>query len=362
MRLLAVLTLFALVVPSPVRAEDKVPPPGTAEHDEALRRAQVWFEPAVSLRQMRLGDNPRDKGWDFEPGEQVECVFKPDFVSGSTPKFECERPGGKKIKVKYGRDNKEIYAEVVASRLLSALGFPADRLYVVGRIRCFGCPADPFAGLQCMNEGRTAESCFPQLDTKKYVDFDHAVIERRLEGEKLETKKVRGWGWNELSKIDAAAGGAPRKHLDALRLLAMFLNHWDNKPKNQRLLCLDEESSSGELPECRRPVAMVQDLGGTFGPFKFDVNGWAKTPVWKDSASCTVSMRRLPYGGSSFPDVQISEEGRLFLATRLAQLSRDQLLDLFESARAGADTVRWVDAFEKKARSIIDHPPCPATN
>jgi hypothetical protein len=384
MRALVVVALLLAVFTGPScgatqkPAPDQKPAPeGTAEHDEALRRAKVWLEPAVPIEEARLGENPAGDVT-FARDEQVVCSFKPDFTSGSTPKFECERPNGKKIKVKYGRENEEIYAEVAASRLLAALGFPADRMYVVERIRCFGCPSDPFNGLQCLNEGGSVESCFAKIDYDQYVDFDYAIIERRLEGEKLETKKVRGWGWDELSKIDASAGGASRAEVDALRLLAVFLAHWDNKPKNQRLLCVGEDSpDEGELPDCDRPIAMVQDLGATFGPFKFDVNGWEESPVWKDAAACTVSMRHLPYGGSSFPDTQISEEGRAFLASRLAKLSTQQIRELFEGARAtrigntgniktkstgGTGVDRWVGVFQNKVRAIVERAPCPAAS
>jgi hypothetical protein len=369
-----VLTLFAFAMPLPP-GQAKTPPAGTAEHNEALARAQVWFEPDVPIDKARLRDNPpAPRGQEdqptFAPDEEVSCTFKPGFTSGSTPKFECERregqnindgTDGKDIKVKYGRDNKEIYAEVVASRLLTALGFPTDRMYVVKRVRCFGCPPDPFKGLECLNEGKTVPQCFGTIDYTRFADFTYAVIERRLEGEKLETKKVRGWGWNELATIDPAVGGAPRAQVDALRLMAVFLNHWDNKPKNQRLLCPGEKVSGDALPECRRPVAMVQDLGGTFGPFKFDVIGWAKSPIWQGPTNCMVSMRNLPYGGSSFPDTQISEEGRLFLGSRLGKLSHQQIVDLFEGARAGRQTAIWVRAFERKVASIVNHAPCPAT-
>jgi len=377
MRGLAVVTLLLTLISGPNPVVTQKPGDGTAEHDQALRRAKVWFEPAVPIEKAKLGENPTGDDT-FAPNEHVACSFRPDFVSGSTPKFECERPDGKKIKVKYGRDNAEIYAEVAASRLLSALGFPADRMFVVRAVRCFGCPSDPFKGLQCLNDGGSAASCFAKIDYDQYQDFDYAIIERRLEGEKLETKKVRGWGWDELSKIDPAAGGASRAEVDALRLLAVFLAHWDNKPKNQRLLCAGEESpDEGELPDCDHPIAMVQDLGATFGPFKFDVNGWEQSPVWKDAATCTVSMRHLPYGGSSFPDARISEEGRLFLASRLAKLSPQQIRELFDGARAtanpsntgdrrnaksaaGPGVDRWVRVFQNKVRAIVERAPCPA--
>jgi len=115
---------------------------------------------------------------------------------------------------------------------------------------------------------------------------------------------------------------------------------------------------------------MVQDVGGTFGPFKLDFKGWSKTPVWADPATCRVSMRSLPYGGSSFPDARISEDGRAFLASRLTQLSTQQVRDLFEGARfaqfahadaAGRDVNNWVRAFENKVRATATAR-CPRTN
>lgn len=66
---------------------------------------------------------------------------------------------------------------------------------------------------------------------------------------------------------------------------------------------------------------MIQDLGGSFGPPKLDLANWASSRIWADAARCIVSMRALPYEGSTFPDTRISEEGRRFLAERLDRLS-----------------------------------------
>jgi len=335
-----------------------------AVHDEALRRAQVWIEPATPIPDARPGENP--PGADtFATDAMVSCRFRPGGIAGSTPKFDCELEDGEKVKVKYGRDNPEVYAEVAATRLLATLGFPTDRMYVVGRVRCFGCTKNPFKDLQCLNKGKSLETCFPHLDYSRYEDFDPGVIERPVEGRRIETAKERGWAWKELVKIDPSAGGATHAQVDALRLLAVFLGHWDNKSKNQRLLCLGESRGN---TECRHPLAMVQDLGATFGPAKLDVTNWARTPIWADVHTCAVSMRTLPYGGSTFPDTRISEEGRTFLATRLRQLSTGQIRDLFEGARVpryphkqvdGLDVDNWIHAFEDKVRAIADRAPCP---
>jgi hypothetical protein len=363
---LMMLVLAGLLWPSGASGQKPEEPP-TAEHEEAMRRAQVWFEPSVPIEQARPGENPAGPD-SFSREQQVVCTFKPGYMGGSTPKFDCELRDGVKVKVKYGRDNAEIYAEVAGSRLLNTLGFPADRMYLVKGIRCYGCPADPYKGMQCLNEGGDFKACFGNLDYSAYHDFDDVVIERSVNGRRIETETTSGWTWFELAKIDPLAGGASRAQIDALRLLAIFLGHWDNKNKNQRLLCL----SSNDTSECAHPVAMVQDLGATFGPLepptRIDFDIWAKTPIWADAGTCTVSMRDWPRGGPGFPDVRITEEGRQFLATRLRKLSRGQIRELFEGARiplypradgVTKDADQWVRAFEDKVHAIADRAPCP---
>ena len=120
-----------------------------------------------------------------------------------------------------------------------------------------------------------------------------------------------GWAFHDLSNVDPSVGGATRAEVDALRLMAMFLNHWDNKASNESLVC---PSAAG----CDHPLAIMQDVGSTFGPKKVNIDSWSETPIWKDAASCTLSMEDLPYDGGTFADVRISEEGRLLLASAWA--------------------------------------------
>lgn len=339
-----------------------------AIHDEALRRARVWEEPATPIEEAKL-DQTADGPGSFSADEIVECTFKPGPVSGTTPKFNCALPDGDIVKVKYGLSNPEVYTEVAATRLLAALGFPTDRMYPVARVRCAGCPADPYAQTECASklpDGASSAGCFPAPDYTSSQDFDEAVIERPLEGRRIESKKERGWKWEELKFVDAVAGGASRAEIDAMRLLAIVLAHWDNKGRNQRLICQGETKADAD---CDHPLAMVQDLGATFGPLKLNLAAWSRTKIWADAAACKVSMRGLPYGGSTFPDAYISEEGRQFLGSRLARLSAAQIRALFEGARfaryphrrASARNVdNWVRAFQAKVRAIVDRPPCPA--
>jgi hypothetical protein len=163
---------------------------------------------------------------------------------------------------------------------------------------------------------------------------------------------------------------AHRADLDALRLLAVFLAHWDNKAENQRLVCLDGPPPATPAPDCERPLVMIQDLGATFGPTKVNLGRWPTLPVWDDRSTCRVSMRALPWRGGTFPDVLISEAGRRQLADGLSGIPDDQLRALFRAARfpeyhSATDDRRdlegWMEAFRDRARQIVEGGPCPAT-
>jgi hypothetical protein len=153
------------------------------------------------------------------------------------------------------------------------------------------------------------------------------------------------------------SSGATRAELDALRLAAILLAHWDNKSANQRLVCT--APSDAGTGRCPRPFALVHDVGATFGPKKVNLARWAAMPVWTDPARCVVSMRDLPYNGGTFPDSSISEAGRRLLAGQLASLGRGRIASLFEAARF-TNPAAWVDAFEAKVRQIASAGPCPS--
>ena len=295
-------------------------------------------------------------------GSVRECRFLNDPPSGTTAKFNCVLDGGIVIKVKYGR-NPEIQGEVAGTRVLRALGFPADEVAIVPRLRCYGCPRDPFLTSVASNWTYTRNLLGPAGFDSGYTDFRWVAIERRFAAPAIETPEVKGWAWWEVRQANSH-----RADLDALRLAAVFLAHWDNKTENQRLVCLDGPPPS-PAPDCIRPLGMIQDLGATFGPTKVNIGSWATLPVWTDRATCRVSMRALPWKGGTFPDVQISEAGRRQLAIGLAGLTDDRLRDIFRSARFPEfqtatddehDLQQWVGAFRNRAAQVVNAGPCPA--
>jgi hypothetical protein len=333
--------------------------------DDALKRARVWRP--VDVAAFDFGSNPVDPSETLS-GAVVNCRFLSEAVSGTTPKFNCVLPDGEVVKVKYGR-NPEIQSEAAATRLLSGLGFGADRIYIVPRVRCYGCPPLPFHTSRVLGFVRADRLPGALAPDTRVTEFEWVAIERRMEGRPIEVDGESGWAWFELP-AEASDGGAARAELDAFRLMAAFLVHWDNKAANQRLVCLTRDGEPDAA--CPEPFAMIQDLGASFGPHKVDLQRWRATPVWSNRSECRVSMRHLPFLGATFPDTVISEDGRQLLARLLNRMTRGQIESLFSGARfaayeagrwfgpsAGEDA--WVAAFEDRVRQVAEGERCQAT-
>jgi hypothetical protein len=281
--------------------------------------------------------------------QPIACRYVDRPVSGTTPKFDCALDNGDRIRVKYG--SLEGPGEVAATHLLAALGFAADSVAMAPRLRCYGCPSWPYQTRQ-VSERLHIEHFFERrIDYTDYTDFEAVSVEWRGRQRELEFGEQEGWGFQELAAIDASLGGATRQEVDALRLMAMFLNHWDNKASNQSLVCPDAA--------CEHPLAMIADAGSTFGPRKVNLDQWRESPVWSAHASCRVTMRHLPYNGGTFVDVTISEQGRQLLADRLLQLGESRTREILSAA--GFEPLdEWVAAFNRRVETIARHQPCPS--
>jgi hypothetical protein len=296
-------------------------------------------------------------------------VYPERPLSGATPKFHCQLGEDDVVKVKYGRKNREVYAEAAAARLLWATGFATDRWYPV-QVICENCPANPWSASQAeWFKGR------PHLVARRLLD--PASIEREFEGAPIETPDFKGWAWPELDQVDVVAGGASRAEVDALKLMAVFLQHTDNKPSQQELVCLPGHVQRDEAGNetCTAALLLLKDVGTTFGKptlfnvSKMDLEAWKSNPIWLDGAACVGNLRRLSKT-ATLENPKIGEAGRRLLAERLALLSDRQIRDLFRAARAEryGGTIRdrsgekrqasiddWVAAFKAKRAEIMNH-------
>jgi hypothetical protein len=325
---------------------------------DAIARAQVWRTPKTPIARAALGHDPA-------ASSQVDCRFTISDLGGTTPKFDCLLESGKEVRIKYGSGG-EIPAEAAATRLLAALGFGADTVALVERLRCYGCPKQPFVTTKVVEATRTRPLFEHAIDHGEYEDFEWVAMEQKFWARPIEAPGKKGWAFSELDMVDASKGGAPRAQVDALRLIAVFLAHWDNKAENQRLVCLSR-TWVDDTP-CHEPFLLLQDLGSTFGPKRVDLDAWEKSTLWEHRAMCTISMRHLPYEGATFGSVRVSERGRQFLADLLGDLTDAQLTALFSGARFDTHSglltptrpvSEWVRVFRKRMHAITEGPPCP---
>lgn len=321
-----------------------------AERQQVMEQARVWRP--LNTSSLDLVKGPVIPASQRIPA-QVACAFVfPDKpLSGMTPKFQCDLGKDDVVKVKYGEKNGEVYAEVAASRLLWALGFQSDVMYPT-RVTCRNCPADPFA---------TSSADWQRGSPKNVstMEFDPAVIEREG-GSAVEVPGYEGWAFPELDKLGGRAGGATRAELDALKLLAVFIQHSDSKPGQQEIVCQEgrkaKDAKGNET--CAEAWLVIKDLGGSFGKAtklntsKMKLADWDEAGIWKDAKQCIGDMPRSFTG--SLEDPVIGEAGRRFLAERLSQLSDRQIRDLFtvSNVTKRGETIEGADG--KKRPVIVD--------
>jgi len=336
-----------------------------------LREAAVWSPIDTARLDLRRGP----AGGRFRAGDVLECDFflPEEKPSGYTPKFLCRAADGKTYKIKYGRDNREVYGEVIGSRLLWALGFRSDRIDPV-TVRCHGCPEEPWSFM------KSGSGEAPPRDEVR--EFAPAVIESYF-GNLMESEEEEGVDWHELlgeTSRDPARAHEQTIHRQALTLLMGFLQHADSKPSQQTLACapgaLERDPQGAE--RCRAPELYVGDIGAILGDgwkytrlstTKIDYALWKSTPVWRDAEACVVAVNGRP--NASLGDTAISEPARRFLAERMQLLHRDQVRELFAVARvellgetskaspgAPARTLNaddWADLFVAKSVEITSH-------
>ena len=356
---------------------------------EAMRMAALFVPRAVADAKILEGPDQDKKQFQLHFNDKVICDFATpgSKMGGKTEKFACkitsvESADGKvqtltpdmdesePVKVKFGANDNEVYAEIVATRLMWALGYYSDSWFPV-RVECHNCPENPESG-----SGPTGTHT-----------FDPATIVRKFPWHKMTEagKDEEGWSWKELD----TANGRPTYERDGLKLLGAFMQHSDNKPPQQRLVCHKVDVNDKTQPPtttCDRSVMLVQDVGATFGTggwftsntgAKMNLKGWSNKKLWNKVGTdgkpkaCQAGLRKSFTAHDGLNNPAISEEGRRFDAGLMCQLSDAQIEALFKASRAAempeyhnsdgsfkagvdeASVMRdWVAAFKKKREEL----------
>ena len=358
--------------------EPETPAPALLETSEAQRRqyladAVIWRPSGVptpeQIRQGPPGRYPLEGVTPNADGE-IACRYLRGGAGspGRTAKFTCRTENGRSIRIKYydgdvRTGNREVFAEVAATRLFWAVGFDADPMYPVA-IRCLDCPSDPMSGT-----GPRA--------SRRYL----GVVEAFYEGTIISSggDLNQGWRFGEISTAIAAmpqgeAQARQQMYFDALSLLAVFVQHGDRKPSQQRLVCqapLDlsagdvhpvDDDAGFHLPvllerdgekACPQSVLTIQDLGATFGGAgqftlnvraKVHLSSWAGTAMFANRAVSRSQPAVIPpcrgnivssssAGPGAEDNPRIGDAGRRFLHERLSALTPDHVRAIFETAR-----------------------------
>ncbi len=358
------------------------------------------------------------------PIEEIQCKFvEPDpndMMGGRTPKFLCDPgTGNKPFKVKYDSTlagcptrtlhaNVATSAEILATRLLWALGFKADSMYAA-KVTCENCPQEPWTYIKNTYKLSFKEKFVDSLTGFVCSDFPNeknlrstrtffpTAIEKKDKSDKIETKEIAGWGFNEiflpqnLSRSELKAK-RQRIHREALAMMAAFLEHWDNKSENQRLACLDKDD---QKDGCHEPFLIIQDPGFTFGsgykPLENLTKGksllgvvendasaskWLKESMWQngDSSRCIVKVNAYYLEKFTLTTQKVTPEGVNFFKSLFSRLSDQQIADLMEAGQVettrggiqrdnAADAGKtsksdWVNAFKEKVKRDIMESKC----
>ncbi len=391
------ISLFLILSNSNSAISGKLVPSSEDERLQYLKEASSWIDDIHPIA-IRIDGPLQPKGKQvFSYNQMIECSFSEpvidDIPNGKTPKFWCIDKNGNKLKIKYENlETKElndgIFGEILSTRLFWMLGFPADSIYPV-QINCLNCPEKPWnyiRGFFAKSKQDRGEHISDR--DKNYIQdlskprmqnliLNTAVIEIKYPYDTIEIKDNQGWSWREFKSILTKDNPYRIQH-EALALLSSFIQHADNKPEQQRLICADNDRKKNA--KCKQPVIMIQDLGFSFGHGYIDgqretgtasLKGFINAPIWSDEQQCITKINYYKWTGEEI-SIQISEDGRIFLLNLLNRLTDDDIVSLFIPARfylkpetiniSGIERpvtiIDWVKAFKERIDKISSHK-CP---
>ena len=269
---LALLLVVALSA-QPATAAQKKETNGKEEKKAAPRGTPVlWRAPAdIGTRDLYLGPGGESMRPDLR-----KFTFLKDETGGYSTKFRVRDGAGREWVAKVG---KEAQSETAAVRLLWAVGYVTEVVYLV-----------------------------PRLNVEGKGTFENVRLEARPDS----VERLDEWKWADNPFVGT-------KELQGLIVMMALLNNWDIKDSNNKVLYVrDEATGRGELRH------VVSDLGATFGRVKVNVPG-----IWRLQRS-----RNKPEDYWEDPFLEDVKNGQVFL------FYKGKRQDLFDDIRI--DEARWI--------------------
>jgi len=253
----------------------------------------LWRDPGdISARDLRAG--PGGEG----PQPDLSRVsFVEEEQGGYSVKYRVRDGAGRVWVAKLG---KEAQPETAATRIVWAVGYPAEVTYLAPCVRIEGAPAPRKEVERCEGGG-----------------FANVRFEARPDG----VKRLTEWKWGE----NPFHG---KREMNGFVVLMALLNNWDLKDSNNKIIHYPEQ---GELHY------MVSDLGATFGKTgnfithnRNEPEDYAKSRFVKKAEGGRVVFA---YAGKNTGLLEnIPVEDAAWVGSLLARLSDRQLKDAFLAA------------------------------
>ena len=299
----------------------------------------LWREPTdIASRSLLYGSG----GEQHQPSGNF--TFVEEDLEGSNPKFVVKDDAGVKWKVKLGSEAKP---EVVASRLVWAVGYFANEDYYVPELTVKDMPAR-----------------LKRKHADNFIRADGTIPDARLKRH-ADEKKIGGWQWR-----NNPFNGT--RELNGLRVMMALINNWDLKDVNN-VIYKEKHSSKKEKggSDDQKPSAddetntpekggeliyLISDLGSSFGTTRLEkshekakgnLNSYEHSKFVKrvegdfvdfaDPSRPTILAAVNPHEFMSRVNMEwigkhIPRADAKWIGQLLAQLSREQIRDAFRAA------------------------------
>jgi hypothetical protein len=194
---------------------------------EAIKNPVLWHQPDnIPMLDMTSGQGGKDKM------PVAPFTFVDEDMNGTNPKMNVRDENGKKWRVKAGE---EARPEVVASRLLWAMGYYANDDYLLHQATVSGVKA--------------------KRGSKEFKSGDLADV--RFSRKPGGQNKIGIWEWKDNPFFGT-------KEFNGLRVMMAVMNNWDLKDVNNSIY---SDSKTGSM------IFLVNDVGASFGSNGL---GWTK--------------------------------------------------------------------------------------
>lgn len=306
----------------------------SAHADATEGTAILWSDPGnIRSRDLYYGVGGREN----EP--QPPFTFLEESKAGANPKFDVRDKNGTNWRVKLGE---EAQPEIVASRLLWAVGYFANENYLVSGVK--------IENLRRLHRGQ------------QFIQTGGLITRGRLQKHAEKEKHIGDWSWRKNPFTGT-------REFNGLRVMMALISNWDLRDENNAVY------SPHDQPGAK--IYQVSDVGSAFGMSgKSYTDSLGKNNLGAYSRSKFISKKTAEYVDFNFPThppffyifnpqlffghlrmrwigKHIPREDARWIGSLLGQLSHDQIADAFRAAGYRPEQIEaYTKAVEKRIAEL----------